>query len=192
MNNNDGTFTYTSETGVETIYDETTTTIDLNTDGNSIDYVDEDGQTTTLNLCNIVDNCETVTSLSFDTNTNELVYIDENGDTNTITIDGLVSVVADVNDGKVIATHTSGDGTVENIEETVTTLVNNNDGTFTYTSETGVETIYDETTTTIDLNTDGNSIDYVDEDGQTTTLNLCNIVDNCENGNFIIVRHEYK
>ena len=44
---------------------------------------------------------------------------DENGNTNTIAITTLVSVMNDINDGKVIATHTSGDGTVTNIEETI-------------------------------------------------------------------------
>ena len=38
---------------------------------------------------------------------------------------------------RTIATHTSGDGTVTSIEETVTSLVDNGDGTFTYTSEDG-------------------------------------------------------
>ena len=52
---------------------------------------------------------------------------------------------------QTIATHTSGDGTVTAIEETVTTLVDNGDGTFTYTSEDGTTTTYDETTTTIAL-----------------------------------------
>ena len=45
----------------------------------------------------------------------------------------------------------AGDGTVTQIEETVTTLVDNGDGTFTYTSEDGTTTTYDETTTTIAL-----------------------------------------
>ena len=33
--------------------------------------------------------------------------------------------------------------------------------------------------TTLNLNADGRSIDYVDEVGTTTNLNLCNVVDNC-------------
>ena len=126
-------FTYTAEDGIVTTYDETTTTIALNGDGTSIDYVDEDGVTTNLNLCNIVDNCETVTTLTFNAATNSLEYIDENGVTNSITITSLVSVVSDDNTNtnvQPIATHTSGDGTTTVIEETVTTLVDNGDGTF--------------------------------------------------------------
>ena len=123
VDNGDGTFTYTSEDGSTTTYDETTTTISLNSDGSSVDYVDEDGVTTTLNLCNVVDNCETVTSLAFNTVTNQLEYIDENGNTNVVTLGNLVSVVSDDNTNtsvQTIATHTSGDGTVTTIEETVT------------------------------------------------------------------------
>ena len=47
----------------------------------------------------------------------------------------------------------------------MTILTDNGDGTFTYTSEDGTITTYDETTTTIALNGDNNSVDYVDEDG---------------------------
>ena len=81
---------------------------------------------------------------------------------------------------QTIATHTSGDGTVTQIEETVTTLVDNGDGTFTYTSEDGTTTTYDETTTTIALSTDNQTIEYVDENGIQTDLNLCAAVDSCE------------
>ena len=100
----------------------------MNADNSSFDYVDEDGITTNINLCNVVDNCETVTSLSFNAATNSLEYIDEDGTTNTIAITTLVSVVTDDNANanvRTIATHTSGDGTVTAIEETVTTLVDN-------------------------------------------------------------------
>ena len=93
-----------------------------------------------------------------------LVVSDDNANTNVQTI----------------ATHTSGDGTVTQIEETVTTLVDNGDGTFTYTSEDGTTTTYDETTTTIALSTDNQTIEYVDENGVQTDLNLCAAVDSCE------------
>ena len=38
-------------------------TVALNVDNNSFNYIDEDGVTTNINLCNIVDNCETLTSI---------------------------------------------------------------------------------------------------------------------------------
>ncbi len=165
---------------------ETLTTIRLSNDGSSIDYHDEDGVITNMNLCHIVDNCETETSISFNKITNAIEYIDENGITNSVDIGELISVMADFNDGKIIATHTSGDGTVTNIEETITTLADNGDGTYTYTSEDGSTQTFEssagaaETLTTIRLSNDGSSIDYLDEDGVITNMNLCQIVDNCE------------
>ena len=92
---------------------------------------------------------------------------------------------------QTIATHTSGDGTVTAIEETVTILTDNGDGTFTYTSEDGTVTTYDETTTTIALNADNSSFDYTDENGLVTNLNLCNIVDNCETVTSFNFQHDY-
>ena len=46
----------------QTTYDETTTTIALSTDNQTIEYIDENGVQTDLNLCAAVDSCETVTS----------------------------------------------------------------------------------------------------------------------------------
>ena len=48
------------------------TSVALNADNVSFDYVDENGATTNINLCNVVDNCETLTSLSFNAATNGL------------------------------------------------------------------------------------------------------------------------
>ena len=181
--------TYTSEDGTDTTFDgaaETLTSVALNADNVSFDYVDENGATTNINLCNVVDNCETLTSLSFNAATNELEYSDEDGNTNTIDISGLISTVTDNNTNtnvQTIATHVSGDGTSTQIEETVTTLTDNGDGTFTYTSEDGTDTTFDgaaETLTSVALNADNVSFDYVDENGATTNINLCNVVDNCE------------
>ena len=117
----------------------------------------KNGVTTNINLCNIVDNCETLTSiLLLILLTNQLVYTDEDGMTNNLShIDALsfcgylmITLNTSV---QTIATHTSGDGTVVAIEETVTTLVDNLDGTFTYISEDGTSTTYDETTTSVAL-----------------------------------------
>ena len=113
--NADGTFTYTSEDGTITTYDETTTTIALSVNNQDIVYIDENGASTSLNLCAAVDSCETVTSLIFNTLTNNLEYLDENGVTNSIDLGDLVSIVSDDNANtsvQTIATHTSGDGTV--------------------------------------------------------------------------------
>jgi hypothetical protein len=150
VDNGNDTYTYTSEDGSTTTFnsaDETLTTIALNGNNTSFDYVDEDGVTTNIDICNMVDNCETVTSLTFNTTTNNLEYTDEDGVTNNVNLGDLISVVTDNNANtsvQTIATHTSGDGTVTAIEETVTTLVDNGDNdTYTYTSENGTTTIID-------------------------------------------------
>jgi hypothetical protein len=155
INNGDGTYTYTSEDDTVTTIGETLTTISINPNETSIDYIDEEGNTTNLNICNIVDNCETVTQLSFNATTGELEFIDEDGIKNTIPLFINHSLITDVNPNtnvQTIAIHTSGDGTVQNIDKSVTSLTNNGDGTFTYISEDGTTTIYDETTTSIVLN----------------------------------------
>ncbi|NNL90895.1 MAG: hypothetical protein HKO66_01555, partial [Saprospiraceae bacterium] len=88
-----------------------------------------------------VDSCETVTSLTFNATNNSLEYTDENNVTNTVSIAGLISSVSDDNAAanvKVIATHTSGDGTTEEIEETVTSIIyNDTNSRIEYTDENG-------------------------------------------------------
>jgi|GEM_PF-4326209 len=99
--------------------------------------------TTNINLCSIVDNCETLTALTFDASSSQLLYIDEDGSTSTISLNNLISVVTDNNSNtsvQTIATHTSGDGTVTEIEETVTSILDNGNGTFTYVAEDGTST----------------------------------------------------
>ncbi|MBT8229280.1 MAG: hypothetical protein KJO50_03410, partial [Bacteroidia bacterium] len=103
---------------------------------------------------------ETLTALSYDSDNNRLEYIDENGELNVISL-GLVNP-------------TGG------ISETESTLENHGDGSFTYTAESGTQTFYEETTTSIRLNNNRTSIDYIDEDRVTTNLDLCHVVDNCE------------
>jgi len=114
---------------------------DLN-DGHLIaQHVDANGNTTDIE--------ETVTSLGFNSTTNRIEYTDENGVLNPVDLGDLVSDVTDSNDGHIIATHVSGDGTSTNIEETVTTLT------------------YD------DANT---RIQYVDENGVTQNVDLNGLV----------------
>lgn len=93
--NGDGTFTFDNGDGVPVIIDvmglETLTEIALNADNTNIDYVDEDGVTTQLDLTNLVDNLETVTTLEQDDTstatdpaaTGEITYTDEDGNTST-------------------------------------------------------------------------------------------------------------
>ncbi len=62
-----------------------------------------------------------------------------NGNTIPLPTDTVTNTIA----GNTIATHTAVDGTVVNINETVTTLTDNSNGTFTYTSEDGTPTDID-------------------------------------------------
>ena len=68
--------------------------------------------------------------------------------------------------------------------ETLTGLVDNANGTFTYTDEAGKPTVIDvsslEALTTIALNADSVNIDYKDEKGTITQLNLTKIVEKLE------------
>ncbi|MBT8190237.1 MAG: hypothetical protein KJO29_07385 [Bacteroidia bacterium] len=174
---------------------ETTTSIALSVDGTSIDYKDENGVTTNLNLCNVVDNCETVTSITYNSGTKQLSYIDENGNTKEIKFDGanggetLTALSYDSDNNRLEYIDENGELNVISlglvnptggISETVSTLENHGDGSFTYTAESGTQTFYEETTTSIRLNNNRTSIDYIDEDRVTTNLDLCHVVDNCE------------
>ena len=188
--------------------EESLTEIRLNFDGKSIDYLDEDGVTTNLHLCHIVDNCESLTELTYNSATNSLEYLDENGKINIIKIGSSNSNGGEVLEETVteIRLNFNGtsidykdeDGVTTNLDlcnvvdncETVTTMVDNGDGTYSYFNEDGAQTIIktnsngggnlNETVTEIRLNFNGTSIDYIDERGTTTNLDLCNVVDNCE------------
>ena len=199
VDNGDGSFTYVAEDGHSTTFysygPQIVTSIRLNADRSSIDYVDEDGITTNLNLCNIVDNCETMTSIEYNEITNQLTYTDEEGRKTEIQLNGsngvetLTSLSYD--SANNLLQYIDENGVVNIISlglvnptggltETVSTLENHGDGSFTYTAEDGSKTEYEETKTSIGLNADGSSFDYKGEDGITTNLNLCHIVDNCE------------
>lgn len=91
--NGDGTFTFDNGDGAPVTIDvmglETLTEIALNADNTNIDYIDEDGVTTQLDLTNLVDNLETVTTFEQDDTptatdpaaTGEITYTDEDGNT---------------------------------------------------------------------------------------------------------------
>ena len=159
---------YKDENGVTNIIsipahglvDETTTTLSLNHNFTSIDYVDEDGVTTNLDLCHVVGNCESLTSFRYNPHENALEYIDEEGTLSSVSLTGIEITGS--------------------LAETITTLTDNGDGTFTYISEDGTLTIISETTSHIGLSTDNQSIEFIDEDGVTTALNMCAAVDSCE------------
>src|SRR5690606_8150246 len=159
VNNNDGTYTYTSEDG-------TVTTVDVPSDiVNQFGNIVNDGPVTvdgnTYNTIEeyieaIVKQNETLTSATFDTATGILTYNDEAGTSNTIDLSAMVSnfetltsISQDAAAGTITYVDEAGTPTTLNIadiiaqHQTTTTLVNNNDGTYTYTSEDGTVTVVD-------------------------------------------------
>ncbi|WP_264550748.1 beta strand repeat-containing protein [Flavobacterium sp. N2038] len=168
VNNNDGTYLYTSEdktpttinvvgdviTNASTIFNNPAVTniiqqisekaegnVTFNSTTNEFSYVDAAGNTQLVDISKIVKDNETLTSLVKGTD-GKYVYTDEKAGTATI------DVVQDVIDNSSTIFNNSAVKTeVTNLiesEQTVTTLVNNNDGTYLYTSE-------DKTPTTIDV-----------------------------------------
>ena len=154
IDNGDGTFTHTSVDGQTLVFDANTTTFTNNNDG-TYTFTNDNGDSMTINAM------ETLTFLALNADGKTLEYTDENGYVTTI-------------DFEVI---------VQNLE-TITTIIDNNDGTFTYTDEIGGETILDlsnlETLTSIALNPDNIHIDYTDENGIITSLNLTELIRNLQ------------
>ncbi|MEP4429153.1 beta strand repeat-containing protein [Nonlabens ulvanivorans] len=196
IDNTDGTYTYTDELGNQTIIDtsfiESLTSLGLNASQTGLEYTDEDGVITTLDLTTVVQNLETITTL-VDNTDGTFTYTNEAGtpvtiDTNAAeTLTTLVLNADDTNldytDEDGVTTQLDFTSLVQNLE-TITTLVDNTDGTFTYTNEAGTPVTIDtnaaETLTTLVLNADDTNLDYTDEDGVTTQLDFTDLVQNLE------------
>ncbi|MEO9666665.1 beta strand repeat-containing protein [Nonlabens ulvanivorans] len=196
IDNTDGTYTYTDELGNQTIIDtsfiESLTSLGLNASQTGLEYTDEDGVITTLDLTTVVQNLETITTL-VDNTDGTFTYTNEAGtpvtiDTNAAeTLTTLVLNADDTNldytDEDGVTTQLDFTSLVQNLE-TITTLVDNTDGTFTYTNEAGTPVTIDtnaaETLTTLVLNADDTNLDYTDEDGVTTQLDFTALVQNLE------------
>ncbi|MEP5215701.1 beta strand repeat-containing protein [Nonlabens ulvanivorans] len=196
IDNTDGTYTYTDELGNQTIIDtsfiESLTSLGLNASQTGLEYTDEDGVITTLDLTTVVQNLETITTL-VDNTDGTFTYTNEAGtpvtiDTNAAeTLTTLVLNADDTNldytDEDGVTTQLDFTSLVQNLE-TITTLVDNTDGTFTYTNEAGTPVTIDtnaaETLTTLVLNADDTNLDYTDEDGVTTQLDFTSLVQNLE------------
>ncbi|MGB1210868.1 MAG: hypothetical protein ACPG41_05560, partial [Lacinutrix venerupis] len=91
IDNNDGTYTFNNGNGAPVTIDipslETLTSITLNPNNTTIDYIDEAGTLTQLNLSNIVSNLETATTL-VDNGDGTVTYTNENNVTTTVGIVG--------------------------------------------------------------------------------------------------------
>ncbi|MEP1400382.1 beta strand repeat-containing protein [Nonlabens ulvanivorans] len=196
IDNTDGTYTYTDELGNQTIIDtsfiESLTSLGLNASQTGLEYTDEDGVITTLDLTTVVQNLETITTL-VDNTDGTFTYTNEAGTPvtiNTNAAETLTTLVLNADDTNLDYTDEDGVTTqldftslVQNLE-TITTLVDNTDGTFTYTNEAGTPVTIDtnaaETLTTLVLNADDTNLDYTDEDGVTTQLDFTALVQNLE------------
>ena len=166
----------------------------------NLDYTDEAGNTTQVNLGTLVAAQETLTTLAQDAAAGTLTYTDEDG---TATVLDLNALIADAETLTTLALNADGVnldytdeagnttqvnlGTLVAAQETLTSLVDNGDGTLTYTDEDGLGTNVDiativgtlETLTALVDNGDG-TITYRDEDGVDTNIDLNSIVASME------------
>ncbi|MCG2420359.1 hypothetical protein K8089_15140, partial [Aequorivita sp. F47161] len=168
VNNN---FYYYDQNGDIIIIDisdlETLTFLELKADGHTLEYTDEDGVVTSIDLGTVIDTFETLTTI-VDNGDGTFTYTDENGDPTTIDISNLETLTSlALNANGYTLEYTDEDGIITNIDlgalvnnfETLTTIVDNGNGTFTYTDEDGGTTTIDisnlETLTFLALNPDG-------------------------------------
>ena len=183
VDNGDGTFTYTDESGGQTTISflETTTTLIDNGDG-TFTYTSEDNTVTTFNAnSTFIDN-------------GDGTFTHTNAAGNSITFNSLNSTIVDNGDGTVTITDDFGSTVTVDTNDVLTTLVDNGDGTLTYTDEDGVDTIIDlatiiddfETVTSIVFDPATGDITYNDENGDPTTFNLPNVIANFETTTTIV------
>ena len=127
----------------------------LSRSGTVLTYTDEEGNPSTIDLADLLD----------DTNLSRLVSGDLAGGTLTLTRD----------DGSTFDVDLSA---LVNVPETVTTLVDNGDGTVTYTSEDGTVTTSTAPVETLtSLTVAGNTLTYVDEAGNSADIDLSVYID---------------
>src|SRR5690554_4140550 len=146
-------FTYIDENGDIQIINipETLTFLGLNADGHTLEYTDENGVITSIDLETVIQNFETLTTI-VDNGDGSFSYTDENGNTTVIDLSNYetLTYLALNTDGKTLE-YTDEDGVITSIDletiiknyETVTTIVNNGDGTYTFTNEAGDTVIVD-------------------------------------------------
>ncbi|MBA6154215.1 hypothetical protein H3Z82_15925, partial [Gelidibacter gilvus] len=148
-----GQFTYIDQNGDVQIIDptdfQTLTSLELNPDGHTLDYVDENGNRASIDLEDVIQNFETLTTIVANNN-GTFTYTDENGLETIIDISNLETLTSiALNPDNTNIDYTDEDGVVTQLDfaqivknlETLTTIVDNADGTFTFADEAGVETI---------------------------------------------------
>jgi len=167
---------YINEDGITTAIDikdaETTTT--LTTTGSTFTYTDEDGTDTVIDVKNL----ETLTTLVQNAN-GTLTYTDEDGATTTVTAKSFVEGASDIS---VTGTGTSTDPFVVSFTEHHSQITNtqaNGKVIATFTNENGDGFTIKESITELSLNT--NSLDFKNENGITTNIDLSGYLDNTDN-----------
>ena len=180
---------------------ETLTVLGMNADGINLDYQDEDGNITQIDLSAVITANETLTTL-VDNGDNTVTYTDEAG---VATIIDLATIVDNAETLTILGLNADGinldyqdeDGVITQIDlaaviaanETLTVLGMNADGiNLDYQDEDGNTKQIDlsaviaanETLTVLGMNADGINLDYLDEDGNTTQIDVSTLVDNLE------------
>jgi hypothetical protein len=182
VDNGDGSFTYTSEDGTVTIWNETTTSIAYNSALHQITYTDEDGNPQVLDL--------NVGDLAYDAVNNTLTYTNEEGVATALPLNNVT--VTNTVAGHLIATVTNELGTAVDINETITSISNfaldpaTNILSFDYTDEAGVVNTpsVDLSSLAVDINVASvtfdaatNILTVTETDGSTHPINLTDLVD---------------
>src|SRR5690606_22894750 len=154
-------------------------------DGDQFTYVDESGETHTINFEDIVQANETVTTL-VDNNDGTYTYTSEDGTVTTVDVPADIVNQFDtiVNSGPVTVDGTTYTSIEEYFETIVTgnsdVLVDNGDGTFTHTAADGTVVTFDANTTAMVDNGDG-TYTFTNANGDTITIDsVGDIINNFE------------
>src|SRR5690554_2631396 len=169
IDNNDGTYTYTSEDGTVTVIDIPSSIVNNFEEIVKSGPVTVDGNTFTT----IEEYIEYIANASVNIDGGDMITV---AGTGTVADPYVVSIEAGAPDSMLI-TNAAGDlewATIADIvaaNETITTLVDHGDGTFTYTNEAGIDVTFDATRTNITDNGDG-TYTLIDADGNPVIIDI--------------------
>ena len=137
---------YTNEEGISNsiaLPFDTLTTIALNGDNTNIDYIDENGVTTQIDLTTAVQNLETLTTI-VDNGDGTLTYNNEAGNTQTIDTNASSNPYDNTTSG-LAATDVQAAIDEINAAAGTVALVYNGDGTYDFTDSSGTTTVISDT-----------------------------------------------
>src|SRR5690554_4387765 len=169
IDNNDGTYTYTSEDGTVTVIDIPSSIVNNFEEIVKSGPVTVDGNTFTT----IEEYIEYIANASVNIDGGDMITVVGTG---TVADPYVVSIEAGAPDSMLI-TNAAGDlewatnADIVAANETITTLVDHGDGTFTYTNEAGIDVTFDATRTNITDNGDG-TYTLIDADGNPVIIDI--------------------